>query len=227
MTATTQAPATAPGSTAHTDGAWAVIPVQTRSERPRSFDPADFEVPNGREVNWKHTPVDRIAPLFEDAAADGLGDRLRRRRARGRRGRRAARGGVAPRRGLRARGPRGGDRVDALRRGAVRARPRRRRARRADRRDDDRRRTRPAGERAHRARGGRQLPRHDPAPPRGLRAVRAERRDHRARRRPPRGRHGAAVGRRRRARGIPSGPRRRATRRSATSSSASAAASCG
>src|SRR5688572_23829480 len=70
MTATTQAPVTAPGSTAHTDGAWAVIPVQTRDERPRSFDPADFEVPSGREVNWKHTPVDRIAALFEDAATD-------------------------------------------------------------------------------------------------------------------------------------------------------------
>jgi len=70
MTATTQAPVTAPGSTAHTDGAWAVIPVQTRDERPRSFEPADFEVPSGREVNWKHTPVDRIAPLFEDAATD-------------------------------------------------------------------------------------------------------------------------------------------------------------
>ena len=70
MTATTQAPVTAPGSTAHTDGAWAVIPVQTRDERPRSFDPADFEVPSGREVNWKHTPVDRIAALFDDAATD-------------------------------------------------------------------------------------------------------------------------------------------------------------
>ncbi|GAA1949841.1 Fe-S cluster assembly protein SufD [Microbacterium deminutum] len=70
MAATTQAPPTAPGSTAHTDGAWAAIPVQTRSERPRSFDPADFEVPTGREVNWKHTPVDRLAPLFVDAAGD-------------------------------------------------------------------------------------------------------------------------------------------------------------
>ena len=33
MTTTTQAPVTVPGSTAHTDGAWAVHPVQTRSER--------------------------------------------------------------------------------------------------------------------------------------------------------------------------------------------------
>src|SRR6478609_4733024 len=70
MTPPTQAPPTAPGSTAHTDGAWAVIPVQTRSERPRSFDPADFGVPTGREVNWKHTPVDRLSPLFADAAGD-------------------------------------------------------------------------------------------------------------------------------------------------------------
>lgn len=66
MAATTQAPVTAPGSTAHTDGAWSVIPVQTRSERPRSFDPADFDIPNGREVNWKHTPIDRLRPLFAD-----------------------------------------------------------------------------------------------------------------------------------------------------------------
>ena len=46
------------------------IPVQTRSERLRSFDPADFGTPGGREVNWKHTPVARIAPLFVDEAPD-------------------------------------------------------------------------------------------------------------------------------------------------------------
>jgi Fe-S cluster assembly protein SufD len=71
MTTSTQAPATVPGSSVpgakgHTDGAWA--PIQTRSERARSYDPDDFERPTGREVNWKHTPIDRIAPLFEDAA---------------------------------------------------------------------------------------------------------------------------------------------------------------
>lgn len=64
MTTTTQAPVTVPGSTAHSDGAGAFKPVQTRSERPRSFDPADFATPTGREVNWKHTPTDRVAPLF-------------------------------------------------------------------------------------------------------------------------------------------------------------------
>lgn len=66
-----------PGSTAHTDGGWGdttapVVPVQTRSDRPWSFEPADFGVPTGREVNWKHTPLERIAPLFEDAAGDGI-----------------------------------------------------------------------------------------------------------------------------------------------------------
>ncbi|MCR2809851.1 MULTISPECIES: Fe-S cluster assembly protein SufD [unclassified Microbacterium] len=71
MTTSTQAPATVPGTSVpgakgHTDGAWA--PIQTRSERARSYDPADFELPTGREVNWKHTPIDRIAPLLEDAA---------------------------------------------------------------------------------------------------------------------------------------------------------------
>jgi len=70
MTSTTQAPSSVPGSTAHTDGAWA--PIQTRSERPRSYDPADFDRPTGREVNWKHSPVDRMAPLFDDA--DGSAD---------------------------------------------------------------------------------------------------------------------------------------------------------
>ncbi|MET0735091.1 MAG: Fe-S cluster assembly protein SufD [Microbacterium sp.] len=66
MTATTQAPPTVPGSTAHTDGAGATTPVQTRSDRPTSYDPADFGVPTGREVNWKHTPIDRVTALFDD-----------------------------------------------------------------------------------------------------------------------------------------------------------------
>ncbi|MDN3496712.1 Fe-S cluster assembly protein SufD [Planococcus sp. APC 4015] len=68
MTATTQAPPLVPGSTAHTDGAWAVIPIQTRSERFTSTVPADFGAPTGREVNWKHTPIDRIGSLFVDEA---------------------------------------------------------------------------------------------------------------------------------------------------------------
>ncbi len=45
-----------------------VVPVQTRSERKTSFDPADFGTPAGREVNWKLSPIDRLAPLFVDEA---------------------------------------------------------------------------------------------------------------------------------------------------------------
>lgn len=68
MTTTTQAPQTVPGSRAHSDGAGAFVPVQTRSERPTSLAPADFTVPNGREVNWRYTPIDRLSALFEDVA---------------------------------------------------------------------------------------------------------------------------------------------------------------
>ena len=42
------------------------VPVQTRSERPTSFDPADFGTPVGTEVNWKHTPLKAIAELLRD-----------------------------------------------------------------------------------------------------------------------------------------------------------------
>ncbi len=59
-----------PGSTAHSDGAGAFVPIQTRSERPHSFDPADFPTPTGREVNWRYTPVARIAPLFQNVAGE-------------------------------------------------------------------------------------------------------------------------------------------------------------
>ncbi|KQR84993.1 Fe-S cluster assembly protein SufD [Microbacterium sp. Leaf179] len=45
-----------------------IVPVQTRSERATSFDPADFGTPTGREVNWKLSPIDRLAPLFVDQA---------------------------------------------------------------------------------------------------------------------------------------------------------------
>ncbi|WP_194395579.1 Fe-S cluster assembly protein SufD [Microbacterium atlanticum] len=68
MSPVTSAPAV-PGAKGHSDGAGAFVPVQTRSERPRSYDPAAFEAPTGREVNWKHTPTARLAPLFADHAA--------------------------------------------------------------------------------------------------------------------------------------------------------------
>ncbi|MFN3950057.1 Fe-S cluster assembly protein SufD [Microbacterium sp.] len=73
MTTATQTPAEqAPASAGgHIDPAAlvaSVVPVQTRSERLTSFDPADFGVPTGREVNWKLSPLDRLAPLFVDEA---------------------------------------------------------------------------------------------------------------------------------------------------------------
>ena len=70
MSSVTQAPASIPGAKGHTDGAGAFVPVQTRDERPRSFDPSTFDAPTGREVNWKHTPVARLTRLFADAAGD-------------------------------------------------------------------------------------------------------------------------------------------------------------
>ncbi len=52
----------------HVDPAAAFVPVQTRSARPTSFEPADFGAPTGTEVNWKHTPLDRVRPLLESGA---------------------------------------------------------------------------------------------------------------------------------------------------------------
>ena len=66
MATATQAP-TGSAAEGHIDPAAKVAsaaPIQTRSERPTSFDPADFAVPTGREVNWKLTPIDRLAALF-------------------------------------------------------------------------------------------------------------------------------------------------------------------
>lgn len=58
---------------AHTEVEPAFVPVQTRSERPHSFEPTDFGAPTGREVNWKHTPVAQLKALFEVATPnDGV-----------------------------------------------------------------------------------------------------------------------------------------------------------
>jgi Fe-S cluster assembly protein SufD len=75
MAASTTAPSEAQHTNAHIDPAAQVadagfVPVQTRSERPHSFDPDDFGTPTGREVNWKHTPVAALAPLFRTAEGD-------------------------------------------------------------------------------------------------------------------------------------------------------------
>ncbi|WP_404435264.1 Fe-S cluster assembly protein SufD [Microbacterium aerolatum] len=78
MAAQTTAPAEAQHTNAHIDPAAQVadagfVPVQTRSERPRSFDPDDFGAPTGREVNWKHTPVAQLTGMFQTATQnDGV-----------------------------------------------------------------------------------------------------------------------------------------------------------
>jgi Fe-S cluster assembly protein SufD len=73
LSSTTDTPvATEPaqhGLGAHSHGA-GVVPVQTRSERLKSTDPADFPAVGGREVDWKFTPVDRIRDLI-DGELDG------------------------------------------------------------------------------------------------------------------------------------------------------------
>ncbi|MFV0434758.1 MAG: Fe-S cluster assembly protein SufD [Leucobacter sp.] len=53
------------GLTAHSDGDWANrVPVQTRSERPKSTDVADFGRVTGREAVWKFTPVAKLDALL-------------------------------------------------------------------------------------------------------------------------------------------------------------------
>ncbi|KJQ55575.1 Fe-S cluster assembly protein SufD [Microbacterium sp. SA39] len=78
MTAQATASAGTQDTNAHIDPAAQVaaagfVPVQTRSERPHSFEPSDFGAPNGREVNWKHTPVAKLTGLFAVAPSnDGV-----------------------------------------------------------------------------------------------------------------------------------------------------------
>ena len=78
MTAQATASAGTQDTNAHIDPAAQVaaagfVPVQTRSERPHSYEPADFGAPTGREVNWKHTPVAKLNGLFAVAPSnDGV-----------------------------------------------------------------------------------------------------------------------------------------------------------
>jgi len=60
------------GLKAHSDGGWDAedknfVPVQTRSDRPKSFEHADFAPVTGIEADWKLTPVKLIKPLLDDA----------------------------------------------------------------------------------------------------------------------------------------------------------------
>jgi Fe-S cluster assembly protein SufD len=71
----------APGETVaegHIDPAASlrVKPVQTRSERKTSFDPADFPAPTGREVNWKYSPLGRLAGVLSTDPVDPAAVRI-------------------------------------------------------------------------------------------------------------------------------------------------------
>ncbi|MEP7036091.1 MAG: Fe-S cluster assembly protein SufD [Dermatophilaceae bacterium] len=59
-----------PGSQAHTDSGAAYVPDQSRAERLTSYDVADFALPGGREEEWRFTPVDRLAGLFQVEPTD-------------------------------------------------------------------------------------------------------------------------------------------------------------
>ncbi|MEO8851736.1 MAG: Fe-S cluster assembly protein SufD [Allobranchiibius sp.] len=63
-----------PDATTHTDpgalASGAVVPDTSRAERLTSFDVADFAIPNGREEEWRFTPVDRLTALFADHDGD-------------------------------------------------------------------------------------------------------------------------------------------------------------
>ena len=58
------------GSSGHTDSVAAYVPDQSRAERKTSYDVADFAVPGGREEEWRFTPVDRLAGLFQVEQTD-------------------------------------------------------------------------------------------------------------------------------------------------------------
>lgn len=61
------------GAKAHSDGGWddtSRVPVQTRSERFTSVDPAEFPAVTGLEVDWKLTPVAKVRDLI-DGELDG------------------------------------------------------------------------------------------------------------------------------------------------------------
>ena len=45
--------------------------LASRGERPTSYDPADFPALNGREEDWRFTPLKRLAKLHEGVPADG------------------------------------------------------------------------------------------------------------------------------------------------------------
>ncbi|MGV8880770.1 MAG: Fe-S cluster assembly protein SufD [Rhodoglobus sp.] len=71
--ATTPNPTEQHGAKAHSDGGWdtpGYVPVQTRSARFTSTDPAEFPAVTGQEIQWKLTPVASVRSLI-DGELDG------------------------------------------------------------------------------------------------------------------------------------------------------------
>jgi len=65
------------GVSEHSHGGDIHVPASKRDDRTRSFTPADFPVPNGREEEWRFSPVRKLSDFFADPngpagrAADG------------------------------------------------------------------------------------------------------------------------------------------------------------
>ncbi|GMA84986.1 hypothetical protein GCM10025868_02360 [Angustibacter aerolatus] len=64
-------PAGQHGLVEHAHGAGADVPLQSRAERPTSWDVAAFPAPTGREEEWRFTPIDLLHGLLEDVVAEG------------------------------------------------------------------------------------------------------------------------------------------------------------
>ncbi|MDO4241122.1 MAG: Fe-S cluster assembly protein SufD [Microbacteriaceae bacterium] len=56
----------------HSDKTDKFVPIQTRSERPASFEVADFAPVTGREAEWRYTPVKDIAHLLDGKLAGAM-----------------------------------------------------------------------------------------------------------------------------------------------------------
>src|SRR5579859_4528319 len=67
MTATTDRPAER-GVASHSHGG---VPMVSRGQRFTSYDVDAFEVPTGREEEWRFTPMRRLRGLHQGVAATG------------------------------------------------------------------------------------------------------------------------------------------------------------
>lgn len=53
------------------DHSHVIVPDASRADRVTSFDPETFGVPNGREENWRFTPVRELKAIFAEDSGDG------------------------------------------------------------------------------------------------------------------------------------------------------------